>query len=245
MDGWTTGNVPGLKEDVDTPAAVDSEIRKVTATNVTQSLPPDATLPPPISPVFQWNTDGQFIQSQPTGTRLNLLMAKLRNNTGGPVTSFEVAYDFAEVLGNVGEEVPGLRAFYSLTGASNSWVALPALNSATNGPLTATLNVTNWPAGRALWLLWGDDNASESEGAYTIDNFAISNVVPMMQPTLSITRSVAGTVTLNWTEVGFTLQQSVALLGTNTPWADVLGPVTTGPFQTNNPVGRQFYRLRP
>ena len=239
------GQYSGIKRGRATPAAVDAEIRKVTATNVTQSLPADATLPPPISPVFQWNTDGQFIQSRPTGTRLNLLMAKLRNNTGGPVTSFEVAYDFAEVLGKVGEEVPGLRAFYSLTGASDSWVAVPALNSATNGPLTATLNVTNWPAGGALWLLWGDDNASGSEGAYTIDNFAVSNVVPLVQPALSITQSVAGTVTLNWTEAGFTLQQSVALLGTNTPWADVPGPVTTGPFQTNNPVGSQFYRLRP
>ena len=73
----------------------------------------------------------------------------------------------------------------------------------------------------------------------------IDVVVPDTQPRLQVTHSAGGALTLNWTGTGYTLQQSAELLGTNTPWADVPGPVTTSPYTTNNPAGSRFFRLRP
>ena len=247
LDGWTTASLSGGNSDVNTPSAVDAAIQTVAAAGVSGALTTDGFLPPTIFGQFRWNSAGLYIQSRPTGTKLNLLLATLRNTTGAGVASFDVSYTFGEASGVQAEEVPGFRVFYSVTGAANTWLPVPALTTGTPGALTATLTVTNWPAGSVLYLLWGDDNAVGSEGAYTIDNFAVKNVVPTLPPLLpplNISRSVGGAVTLSWTGSGYTLQRTATLLGTNTPWADVPGPVTTSPYTTNNPAGTRFYRLR-
>ena len=248
VEGWTTANLPGSNGALNTGPEVDAALQTVTAVVVSGALTEDFFLPPTAFGQFRWNSAGLFIQSRPTGTMLNLLLATLRNNTGTNVGSLDVSYDFGEASGFESEEVPGLRVFYSLTGAANTWQPVPALTTATPGALTATLNVTNWPAGSSMYLLWGDDNADSSEGSYTIDNFAIRNVLPPAPPslpTLQISQSGGGAMTVNWPGAGYTLQQTSELLGTNTPWADVPGPVTTSPYSTNHPPGSRFFRLRP
>jgi hypothetical protein len=53
--------------------------------------------------------------------------------------------------------------------------------------------------------------------------------------------SAPGTLTLNWTRPGFTLQTANALTG---PWTDVPGPVISSPFTTNLSGPSCFFRLR-
>lgn len=85
----------------------------------------------------------------------------------------------------------------------------------------------------------------DNQGQRATSGVVTITVTSVALPALQITRSGGGVVTLTWTGSGYTLQHTAAILGTNTPWADVPGPVTTSPYTTNNPAGSRFYRLRP
>ncbi len=58
-------------------------------------------------------------------------------------------------------------------------------------------------------------------------------------PELSLA-AAPGTLTLNWTRGGFSLQSAPSPTG---PWADVPGPVVIGPFTTATSNAAQYYRL--
>lgn len=168
-------------------------MQNVAASNVAIALPGDGTVPPAAFSLARWNTNGFYIQSRANSTRATLLMATLRNDTGAEVSSFKVAYDFGDLSG-LAEQVPGLRVFYSLTGASNTWQAVPALSTGTTGALSATLSLGIWPANSLMYLLWGDDNAASGDGAFTIDNFSISAVVTIAATPVTITNEPTGLV---------------------------------------------------
>jgi hypothetical protein len=59
---------------------------------------------------------------------------------------------------------------------------------------------------------------------------------------LSISR-VGGSVVLNWSG-SFTLQSTAAINGTNSGFADLPGPVLTGPYTNTNTAAKTFFRLR-
>jgi hypothetical protein len=66
------------------------------------------------------------------------LMATLLNSTGSDADILRIAYDLNSFDPRV-EEIPGLRAYYSLTGAADSWHLIPELTTATAGPLSAEI----------------------------------------------------------------------------------------------------------
>ena len=112
-------------------------------------------------------------------------MCTLVNNLGVDASSVTVSYDFASSTPVV-EEIDGVRAYYSLTGAANSWTLIPSFSTATPGRPTATLNVS-WPSASALYIVWADDNGSGSpDTAFQIDNFSAS-ATPATQVPASIT----------------------------------------------------------
>jgi hypothetical protein len=106
-------------------------------------------------------------------------MATLQNDAGssqGLTVSYRLRVENLPEA-TIGEEVPGLRAYFSLSGSPGSWQLIPSLSQGVPGLFVAELNVGWWAAGARLFLLWADDNAaatvtsSPEEGAYAFDDF--------------------------------------------------------------------------
>jgi hypothetical protein len=175
--GWSTlavGNASGGAY-LSVPL-LESNVQTVVASSVNTALGSSTTIA--AATAARWNSVLQKVQTRPTGSDYLLLMATLRNNVGNLVDSVTVSYAYAVETGAVpDEEIPGHRAFYSLTGAPGSWQPIPSLSGInSSATLTATFNVT-WPTNSLLYLLWADDNAVNNDGAYTIDNFSVTATV--------------------------------------------------------------------
>src|SRR6185503_11544511 len=98
---------------------------------------------------------------------------------GGTISSLHISHTLdALAAGTIEEEIPGHRAYFSLTGGANTWQIIPEFCTGAPGTLSANLNLGSWANGSTLYILWADDNASAEdsapnyEGGYTIDNFA-------------------------------------------------------------------------
>jgi hypothetical protein len=175
--GWSTlavGNASGGA--YLSVALLESNVQTVVASSVNTALGSSTTIA--AATAARWNSVLQKVQTRPTGSDYLLLMATLRNNVGNLVGSVTVSYAYAVEPGAVpDEEIPGHRAFFSLTGVPGSWQPIPSLSGVnTSTTLTATLDVS-WPTNSLLYLLWADDNAVNNDGAYTIDNFSVTATV--------------------------------------------------------------------
>ena len=210
--GWSTLSVGSLTGTFTTAPSLDNAVASNTlASAITGPLSGNGTVPPSQSQIARWNSTGLYLQTRSTGNDYLLLMAILRNETGSNVTQIRVRYDWDQKNPiPVGEEIPGHRAFFSLTGERGSWNPIPSLSTFSTTSLaqvvTADLPVGTWTNGGSLYLLWADDNGSGStlnpqEGAYTIDNFSVTAVVPTIPIITSqpVSQSVApgGNATLS------------------------------------------------
>ena len=125
---FATGRLPGAATSYRDTAAVDAAVAGVEASQIDQPLPLSSTIPPSTSSVgFVYNRVWQLIQSRPAGVAAVILKATLRNDTGGPVTSLQVRYDFDKQSTNVQGELPGHYVYYSWTGATGSWAKVEQL----------------------------------------------------------------------------------------------------------------------
>ncbi|HON07235.1 MAG TPA: Ig-like domain-containing protein, partial [Verrucomicrobiota bacterium] len=86
-------------------------------------------------------------------------------------------------------DYPGQRAFYSLTGATNSWIPIPEFSSSSpiSAKLVALVNLQQtWMQSNYLYIIWVDDNSSVpgSDPTYVIDNFkiVITGGTPVIPP---------------------------------------------------------------
>lgn len=222
---WATRSVlPSSAGNITTGAQLDAAVQTNAASTVTAALATDLTTPVPgTDGSARWNSPGRYLQARPTGNSFTLLKATLQNNTGSNQSSIQVSYNLGALVAagsTITEQIPGYRVYYSFTGAAGTWVQIPALNSATpasQGPVSATLALGSWPNGSTLYLLWADDNGSASttapnhEGAYTIDNFAVtlpypviinhpqnSSVAPGQSVTLNVTAAGAQPLFYQW-----------------------------------------------
>ncbi len=190
---WTSLSVlPSSTGNITTGPQLDAAVQTNTAASVNVALPATAVVPPATLGTAQWNSNGLYLQTRPTGNSYTLLQAALRNDAGTNVSSITVSYDLGALLpagatNNIVEEIPAHRVYFSLTGATGTWVRIPALDSPTpsaSGPKSAYLPLGSWAASSTLYLLWADDNGSASgtapnfEGGYTIDNFAVALIAP-------------------------------------------------------------------
>ena len=178
---WSTLTGIGGPDDVFDAASLDAAVQTHGSADVISALGSSGTVPPSANVVARRNTNLQVIQSRPNGaTSYILQMATLQNNTGGNVAFLNITYTFGleiEAGSVAAEEVPGLRGFYSLTGAAGSWQLVPAFTTATPGVVATSLELGSWANGANLYILWADDDATahttapNQEGAWTIDNF--------------------------------------------------------------------------
>lgn len=178
-DGWSTGVIGVNNATYGTVAGLDAQAQVIDPTTAA-ALGANGNVPPAVLAGFQQNTAGLYLQSRSTGGGANVLVLTLTNITGSVITSMTINYTFNELVGTLGEELPGWHAYYSLSGAANSWTKIPAFSTATPGALSATFTLGSWPANTRMFIMWLDDNAANgagfNEGGYTMDNFVITNV---------------------------------------------------------------------
>src|ERR1051325_5792353 len=172
---WASWSRPGTQTDVyDTDADVNAAISASGVTNQTASRPNN-----PVGSVATatWSSIGFYLQTRPLTNRYTALMAKFVNNTGSNATQIGISYVLTIAGSVVAEDIDkGTRVYYSLTGATNSWINLAALNNvASNGIYNLNTNLSlSWPNGTSLYLLWADDNAlPANDVANQIDNFSL------------------------------------------------------------------------
>jgi hypothetical protein len=84
-----------------------------------------------------------------------------------------------------------------------------------------------------------DTNYSALSPDITFGSALFFNEPVDASPELSLA-TAPGTLTLDWTRGGFSLQSATSPTG---PWADVPGPVVIGPFTTATSNAAQYYRL--
>jgi hypothetical protein len=180
--------------------AMDTAIQTNTAAGINVTLHTNATAAPLPTGFAQWNSISHNLQTKADTNWYVLLKATLRNNTGSNIVSVTISYDLATAAGTVTEQVPGHRVYYSLTGATGTWVRVPGFDSASgtdNSLKTATLNLGFWAPNAPLYLFWADPNASganNTEGGYSIDNFAVKATPPQEGPPTIVTQPQSQTV---------------------------------------------------
>jgi hypothetical protein len=215
-EGWSGGMVGTTAGSFTSVAALDNHVMtNASVTLVSTALGSSSTLPPALSAQPRWNSAGLYLQSKPTANDYLLLMASLRNDTGSNITHVMVSYDWDQKAPNpVNENIPGHRAFYSLTGLPGSWTLIPEFSTFTTTStaqmLSAALSVTIWTNGASLYLLWADDNGpggttDPQEGAYSIDNFSVTSI-PATTPAVTVQpvpQSVASGGTVIFSGDGF------------------------------------------
>ncbi len=156
-----------------------------------------------------------------------------------------ISYNYTIPVLPVTDECPGQRVFYSLTGAANSWMLITNFSEVTTtGRLTATLSLGIWSHGTDLFILWLDDNnETGQDGAFTIDDFAVSDVVPAGSSAISAAFNAAtGEITITW--FGGTLVETTQLLNGGTVWTDVPENPTSRYTFTPAPGTQRFFAVR-
>lgn len=229
---WSTLDItPGNAGTFNDATTLDAAVVTNAAAAITTVLPTSPTVPPSANRVFRYNTTSLNIQSRVTGAPYSVLLATLQNDSGSDATSLTISYDMGSGQPNP-EQVPGLRVFYSLSGAANSWTQIPELTTGTAGPLTATVVLGGWSAGTTMYLLWAEDNADPgTDGEWTIDNVSLTVTGGPVTPRLGITAPANGaninqSATFNFT-AGAVGMSSVQFLVDNVSQGSISAP---GPY---------------
>ncbi len=129
---WSTYGYPGTPTTVyDLTNLMQSLTASAISSNLVDGSPADPATQRMLA--FWTSGGGGYVCTRPAGDRCTLLMVSLVNQTGTNVTSLRLEYDLAIEAPQAetnATDYAGLRAFYSLSGQSNSWVAIPELSSA-------------------------------------------------------------------------------------------------------------------
>jgi hypothetical protein len=172
---FATGSGSSTAGEITSLTALDAAVQTNSAALISNRCASATGSPPSATGLAVWSSAGSYLQTRPTSVAAILLMASLVNVTGTNATAIHINYDYSTNALNT-EEVAGHLVYYSLTGAANSWVNIPALSQASPGRLSVELALSGtWSNGATLYLLWADDNGSGSpDTAQQIDNFFVA-----------------------------------------------------------------------
>ncbi len=153
------------------PAELDAGAQTLDAASIATALPITASTSG-TSRYARHSTNGGYLFTQPAGVPFAILLAKLQNTSGVEIGLLYVSYDFSVVVPPVTDNVPGQRAYWSQTGAPNSWTLIPEFSGLTaSAAVSSSLDLGAWAAAANLYILWLDDNnGTGAEGAFAIDN---------------------------------------------------------------------------
>ncbi|MCX6872318.1 MAG: autotransporter-associated beta strand repeat-containing protein [Verrucomicrobia bacterium] len=174
-DQWSTLDITtGGSSTLFDAATMDAAAQALDASNISTGLVTGTNTTSRLAQHYN-----QALYTRPTGVPAVVLMATLRNMTGGAVNDLTISYDYGMSAGD-GEQVTGHRVYYSMTGLANSWTPIPALCSAAPGTLTTNVDLSATPlaAAAVMYVLWLDDNATGTEEINTIDNASFTISTP-------------------------------------------------------------------
>lgn len=176
---WATLDITtGSASTYETVATVDAAAQTFDQSTIGTQLP--TTAANGTARLARHNTAAGYLVTQPTGVPLGVLKATLRNTSGGNISAITVSYNYIVALAGVTDQVPGHRVFYSTTGLINSWTLIPGFSGLTaSAAVNAGINLGTWADGTDIYLLWLDDNnLTGADGAFAIDNFAVTLGLP-------------------------------------------------------------------
>jgi len=215
---WSSFSIAGAAGTPEDAATLDTMVQGVAASSITAQVESNTGNPPGTSVNSRWSSVGFYLQTRPTVNAATLFMATLRNDSGGNIVSMTVNYDYQNRVNPVAAEViPGNRVYYSLTGATGSWVPVGNfgnINDFTVQAISIPLDLTStpWAGGSTMYLLFADDNnLANNDAANDIDNFAVNNVVGGTTTCVAITNQ-SGSITVP--ERG---SASFSIMATGTP----------------------------
>jgi len=226
---WSTLSIAGANTTYQSLADLDGAVEGTPASSINQVLTSQASYTQ-IGPGF-WNSAALTICTRPTGNAATLMMATLVNNTAGSVPALTITYNMTNTA-NFTEELPGLHAYYSLTGAANSWTVIPELTTTNLGTLSANVSLGNWPSGSLLYVLWADDNGvAGTDGGWIWSSFtatvASGQIVAITSPANNSHVVLPTNLVLTASASGFT---NIVTNVTYFANAVRLGAVTNSPY---------------
>jgi hypothetical protein len=188
---WATLSVAGAAADVTSAGGIDSAMASIAAGNIITALGSQAGSG--TSGNAYWRSGDLKLGTQPTGNKMTLLMAKLQNDSGGTIDGLNVAYALGVAL-TPGEEISGHRVYWSKTGLAGSWTAAGDFLRTTQGTTAVSFSIPSlaWANGDSLFIVWADDNGSNPDGDYTIDNVSFTPYTPPSGPSATITSPANG-----------------------------------------------------
>jgi hypothetical protein len=229
---------------VTTAAQLDEQVQTRSVASISNSFTQTTGVPSSFN-YARWNAAGGFLQSRMGNNWCAVFVAILRNDTPTDLSRLEISYDVTTgPLPLSGEEVPGLRAYYSLTGEANSWVNIPSLSPARSGHFGSVVDFQTtglWAAGAQAYLLWADDNSSNTDAYYTLDNLVLA-----MVPRLMLQPQPAGGVELSWADGWnhYQLQSASSPGSTNWQSAPAIPAMSDGRLRVIlYPTNTMFFRL--
>ncbi|MEI7954587.1 MAG: hypothetical protein WCJ66_05410 [Verrucomicrobiota bacterium] len=158
---WSTMTWTGAVGDITDATSMDAAVQTLAASSINTTLGSSATNPPSANAIARFNSTLLALQMRPTNTVKGcVLMATLSNATGGGIDNLEISYDFGGPAAGT-ESVAGLRAYYSLTGSTGSWTAIPAFCTATTGHLQTVVPLSStWANAATMYVLWVNDTTA-------------------------------------------------------------------------------------
>jgi fibronectin-binding autotransporter adhesin len=188
----TTGIAGGGLTFVDV-ASLEIGVAALTEAGISNPLPTSGTNPPSTNAAGRYNTALQALQTRPTGNAAAVLLGRLQNANGVGISDLSVSYSLSRFNNAVVEQIDGLRAFFSITGAANSWTSLPLLSGGVAGSLTQSFATSGWGAGGNAYILFVDDNADPgTDDGFTIDNLSFTPT--LLPPPTSLVWNLAHSV---------------------------------------------------
>src|SRR5829696_2658328 len=124
---WSTRSSP--TDDTSTVVTLDIRVNTNVASTITTRVVSATGNPPGANESAAWTSGGStYLQTRPTANGHTLLMATLRNDSGGTANNLNLIYTLTEGGAANAEEVPGHRVYWSLTGAAGSWTPIEAID---------------------------------------------------------------------------------------------------------------------
>ena len=178
---WTTLSVAGGSGDVSDSGTMDSAMAVIAASSISTVMASQADNT--TRQVAFWRSDLGKLETYSAGSnKMALLMAKLENTSGSSIDKMDVAYKLGVLSSTPAEQINGHRVYWSKTGATSSWTAAGNFEQTAIGTsdVSLELNMSGdpWLNGELLYVVWVDDNATNTEGDFTIDDVSFTKATP-------------------------------------------------------------------
>ena len=175
---WATRSLPGTETSFGSAATLHAAVQTNSATELTTPLV-DAlgAHPPAQNTLGSWSSGGTgALWTRPAANGATLLMATLQNDSGLDQNFLRLSYTLGQSGSSPSEQSPAHQVYYNLSGATGSWINLPALSGGGAGFRSNLVSLsTTWLQGAPLYILWADDNTPGGvDRGYSLDDVFFS-----------------------------------------------------------------------